>query len=66
MSKIWKGSMVLFAVIGLAACGGPVEEEPAPEVDSVEQELRSCRPWEPPCPTGYQCVSYVCRPVLAD
>lgn len=61
MSKFFKGSLALIAVLGVTACGGPVQDEPATEVDSVNQELRACRAGDPPCPTGYQCISGVCR-----
>jgi hypothetical protein len=65
MSMFWKRSLALIAVVGLAGCGGPVEETPETEVSSTEQALRSCKPYEPPCPSGYECISGVCRPILA-
>lgn len=66
MSRFLKAGVALVAVLGFTACGGPVEEEPVAEVDSVDQELRSCKPYEPPCPSPYQCVNGICRLPVAD
>jgi hypothetical protein len=54
----------LFAVLGLAACGGPIQEDT--ELSAQEQELRQC-PDTGICPAGEVCYygpggpCYPCR-----
>jgi hypothetical protein len=67
MSRFWKRSMGLMAVIALAGCGGPVAEETEEPVMENGQALRQCSPTYP-CPVGSYCdygpyggTSGVCR-----
>ncbi|CAM3949835.1 hypothetical protein [Corallococcus exiguus] len=56
----------LFAALGLAGCGGPIEEGTAAELGAQEQELRLC-PDSGICPAGEVCyfgpggACYPCR-----
>lgn len=72
MSRFWKRSMGLMAVVALAGCGGPTAEEAEEPVMENGQALRQCRT-DYPCPTGYYCdygssggTSGVCRVILID
>lgn len=56
MSRSWiRGMGLVVAMLGLAACGGPIEEEPAADVASTEQALRMCS-LEGTCAANEVCV----------
>ncbi len=62
MSVSWiRGMGLIVATLGLVACGGPIEEEPATDVASTEQGLRMCTP-EGTCGSNEVCVGKTCYP----
>jgi hypothetical protein len=65
MRRVIRG-LGLLAVLGLAACGGIVDEGLNPELNAQEQELQQCPP-SGICPAGSVCYNgpggpcYPCR-----
>jgi hypothetical protein len=59
MHGFWVGAVSLVAMLALAGCGGPVEEEPAMPPGEVHQEI-ACTP-EGECPGTSRCVNGLCR-----
>ncbi|QSQ19785.1 hypothetical protein JY651_31435 [Pyxidicoccus parkwayensis] len=60
MSKL--RGLVMFGALSLGAlagCGG-VEDAPASELASVEQDLKYCQQ-NSDCPSGQGCISSACR-----
>ncbi|OJH42859.1 hypothetical protein [Cystobacter ferrugineus] len=56
MKMSWiRGMGLLVATLGLAACGGPIEEESVTDVTSTEQALRMCD-LQGRCGTNEVCV----------
>ncbi|CAM3928816.1 hypothetical protein G4177_15920 [Corallococcus sp. ZKHCc1 1396] len=53
MRRLIRG-LGMFAVLGLAACGGSVEEGSGAELGAQEQALREC-PQSGVCPAGEVC-----------
>ncbi len=53
MSRFWKRSMGLMAVLALAGCGGPVEESEEIVMEN-EQALQRCSV-DLPCPPNQFC-----------
>ncbi|PTL75938.1 hypothetical protein [Vitiosangium sp. GDMCC 1.1324] len=73
MSRFWKRSMGLMAVVALAGCGGPAAEESEDTLMQNGQELKQCGVDLPPCGTGWYCdtgtsggTRGVCRPAPID